>query len=423
MSHTCLIFFVLGTEQGESRPARLLHRYESRVHDWLHLAQPGYCDGTDYLPDVVSQRKCEQGNLGGWRLTAAQARSWVDAVTICQQRCTMCANCNFISVSLEQRDCSWFRKCDPARLHAEAPSPAIALSFRSAHANVHARSQSVRKVWSGIQQAYSTVCRTHGGGFGFPGGPLHGAFNARTQGDIYQFGVAQGYSLRSLLEIFPDKKAWAFDTFSGMPNPENGEATFQVTWQRGAFNSGTSREQAARLPLLGRLADRVGAVVGRFQDSLTPTLAKSRGMSPAAYVDIDSDLYSSAFHALDWMFREGLITQGTVVGYDDYWDLACKHGSHHVELYGEAKAHAQMAEKYNVTFECVCGPCAPLPPRGRAPASMYPWGWRTYFVVVGFGRAASGLTLPMADARDFVLAHPPCRGLWDRNSSHWLNIV
>jgi len=190
-------------------------------------------------------------------------------------------------------------------------------------------------------------------------------------------------------------------------------------------------------------------------------------MGPALYVDIDADLFSSTWTALDWLFREGLMKPGTVIGYvlylhhlpaaqpttqaaclnagahshrhvrihtlhvrfsfslaqDDFWDLACKHKSPHIERYGEARAHAKIAAKHLVTFACICGPCGPLPPRGDAPSAMLPWGWRTYFVVVSIGtQASSGLTISMADANEFIHYSPTCRGLWDRNSSHWLGL-
>jgi len=154
-----------------------------------------------------------------------------------------------------------------------------------------------------------------------------------------------------------------------------------------------------------------------------PGLAALRGMGPALYVDIDADLFSSTWTALDWLFREGLMKPGTVIGYDDFWDLACKHKSPHIERYGEARAHAKIAAKHLVTFACICGPCGPLPPRGDAPSAMLPWGWRTYFVVVSIGtQASSGLTISMADANEFIHYSPTCRGLWDRNSSHWLGL-
>ena len=63
---------------------------------------------------------------------------------------------------------------------------------------------------------------------------------------------------------------------------------------------------------------RVQAIKGRFQDSLVPGLAALRGMGPALYVDIDADLFSSTWTALDWLFREGLMKPGTVIGYVHY---------------------------------------------------------------------------------------------------------
>lgn len=245
------------------------------------------------------------------------------------------------------------------------------------------------------------------------------AFEALEAGDVYQFGVAEGYSLRGLVQVY-GRQTWAFDTFAGMPDPEHGEPTFERHWRRGAFRP--HKNTAIELPLLGTLASKVKTIVGPFKESLKPGMAASYGMRPAVYLDIDADLYSSALTALDWMFAEGLVVKGTVIGYDDYWDLACKHRSANIERFGEARAHAEIAAKYNVTFRCICGPCARLPSRGEAPAPLNPWGWRAYFVVVGFGEAFSGVTISDADAKDFVESHAPCRGLWDRASIHWLGI-
>jgi hypothetical protein len=355
----------------------------------------------------------------------AQSKSWVDAILICQQRCSVCRRCHFLSVSLEQRDCSWFHHCDVTKLKIGEPSAAVAQSFKTASSTL-TRSMLDVKAWTGVMQSHNIMCKTFGGGFGVPSGPLRGQFKPREAGDIFQFGVAQGYSLRSLLQIFPEKRAWAFDTFAGMPKPDKGERTFESHWRQGAFRSARKTvEQAARLPLLGALNDRVQTIVGPFKTSLFHGLAKERGMLPAAYVDIDSDLYSSAWAALDWLFSEELIVAGTVIGYDDFWDLSCKHKSPAVEQYGEARAHYEISRKYAVVFKCVCGPCASLPPRGDAPASVYPWGWRAHFVVVSVGEfeGRSGVAISNADAQDFVENHPTCRGLWDTNSSHWLSIL
>ena len=409
-----------------AEPARPPPSYQSRITQWLQTSSTGYCNGTDY-DDISADTSCKYGDRGGWGMLPAQTKTWIDALTVCQQRCEVCRGCNFLSLSLDMRDCSWFRSCDISALHTVSPSVAIASSFRSAPSGKPLRTPLARprnpQHTGRTLHRHNLVCRTLGGGFGVPSGPLRISFSPLEKGDIYQFGVAQGYSLSQLLKIHDGRRAWAFDTFSGMPDPEKGEPTFHVTWRRGAFNSMASARRAARLPLLGNLISKVHTVVGRFQESLTPGLAAQLGMSPAVYVDIDADLYSSAMVALDWMFQEDLIKVGTVIGYDDYWDLACKNGSSKVERYGEAKAHVEISIKHKVQFQCVCGPCGPLPSRGDAPVSLRPWGWRTYFVVLGFGTADAGITMPHADAAEFVNFHPTCRGLWDRNSTHWLGVV
>ena len=66
-------------------------------------------------------------------------------------------------------------------------------------------------------------------------------------------------------------------------------------------------------------------------------------MRPARYVEIDCDLYSSTVQALTWLFEEGLIVEGTVLGYDDFYAGGAD---------GEKKAHHELMRKYRVKLEC-----------------------------------------------------------------------
>lgn len=286
--------------------------YHTRVTRFLQEAQPGFCAGTDDAGEIVNAARCETAGKGNWALMRSQVKSWETAVATCQQRCSLCKNCHYLSISLDQRDCSWFRHCDLSKLHTRDPSVAIAGSFKSAASGVARRAPlSTARSWTGALQEHNLLCRTHGGGFGVPSGPLRVPFTPKEEGDVYQFGVAEGYSLRNLLTIMPTRTAWAFDTFAGMPDADRDEPTFDVHWRRGQFKPGgraSTPDQAARLPLLGpALNARVRTVVGPFKHSLVTGLAGRRGMRPAAYVDIDSDLYSSARQALTWLFDEKLI--------------------------------------------------------------------------------------------------------------------
>jgi hypothetical protein len=45
-------------------------------------------------------------------------------------------------------------------------------------------------------------------------------------------------------------------------------------------------------------------IKGFFSDSLTPTLAKERGMQPALLIDVDVDLYVSCVQCMEWMVQQ-----------------------------------------------------------------------------------------------------------------------
>ena len=71
--------------------------------------------------------------------------------------------------------------------------------------------------------------------------------------------------------------------------------------------------------LASELGGRVEWIKGFYNETLVQSLPGSKGMKPAALIDIDSDLYISAYEALDFMFSAGLVRIGTVIGYDDFW--------------------------------------------------------------------------------------------------------
>ena len=139
-------------------------------------------------------------------------------------------------------------------------------------------------------------------------------------GDVYQFGVFTGASLRSLARHYRGARLWAFDTFSGMPKvSDHTEGSYIKAWGPGAFNAaGSSRDKVKRLQEeFGAQGHNVSFIVGTYSVSLTTQLPQAMGMRPAMYVDIDCDLYASTLEALDWMLAHNLIIAGTVLGYDD----------------------------------------------------------------------------------------------------------
>jgi len=210
-----------------------------------------------------------------------------------------------------------------------------------------------------------------------PGGSLHATDISPLQnGDVYQFGVARGRSLKKLVHIF-NETTWGFDTFTGMPRESRGSPTISI-WSEGHFSPGG---RLANVSLARAIGGRLKWVIGDYEDTLTMTLANDQSMKKARYVDIDCDLYRSTLRALHWMFKNELISIGTIIGYDDFWDLPCSMrsslSSRHPFRSGEAKVHYEVTNQYKVRFRCICGPCQPMPVTVLAS----PHSWRTYFIV------------------------------------------
>lgn len=261
-----------------------------------------------------------------------------------------------------------------------------------------------------------------------PGGELaaHPPIVALADGDVYQFGVARGRSLAKLLALFGNASTtWGFDTFTGMPRETRGEPTLGI-WGRGHFSAGGPAAANASRARAVAAGAKLHWVVGDYATSLTPTLAHERAMRPARYVDLDCDLYRSSHLALHWVFASGLATVGTVIGYDDLWDLPCArgpalaptdYGGRHVLAVGEGKAHAEVAARFGVRFRCVCGPCMPMPPR----ALLDHASWRAYFVVESVCNTAecvpdTGFSMTDAQAQQFWTQNARCKEVRRRHA-------
>ena len=178
--------------------------------------------------------------------------------------------------------------------------------------------------------------------------------------DVYEFGVFTGFSLVTIGNIFVDldmpvRNLFGLDSFQGLPNEaENSE---QLEWAEGNYNSMDHFEQPTVEECMQavdqywrsacRLNTKLKLIPGFYNDSLTEQAIVEHDMGPAIYVDIDCDLYTSSYTALDFMFKHKLIQPGTIIGYDDWGGTP----GYAYGLNGESKAHKQICEKYNVECE------------------------------------------------------------------------
>ena len=140
-------------------------------------------------------------------------------------------------------------------------------------------------------------------------------------------------------------------------------------------------------------------------------------MRPAAYVDIDCDLFGSSMAALSWLVQSGLIVPGTLIGYDDWWTVPCV-GQHSdpeglargrlPSAEGEWRAHVEMARRFGVSLVCVAGPCR-YPPRGFAECGLFNAVAPVFLVrSVGGATADAGVRLSPREMRH-MLSRPLCR--------------
>ena len=79
-----------------------------------HLHE-GYCDTTGFN----NVGACQHDDKGSFGEILAGMRSWTAAFARCRERCLGCERCNYVSLSIQWNDCSWFESCDLTALHTE----------------------------------------------------------------------------------------------------------------------------------------------------------------------------------------------------------------------------------------------------------------------------------------------------------------
>ena len=181
--------------------------------------------------------------------------------------------------------------------------------------------------------------------------------------DVYQFGVYTGGTMAGQVIYFrllgiKFGNHWGFDSFVGLPPEAAGVKIMTKNWLPGAY----SAADALRTWSWPRLAaglhkrinrskaeGRVELVRGFYNETLTPSLAKERGMQPAMYVDVDADLYLSAMQCMQWLFCSGLVRAGAMTGtvfrHDDWGGP-----TNAAELVGENRAHREITVQHKVTW-------------------------------------------------------------------------
>lgn len=174
--------------------------------------------------------------------------------------------------------------------------------------------------------------------------------------DLYEFGVMTGGSLLEILSTCHcPRKVFGFDSFEGLP-PEPNDPFNSLEWTPGMFSSdkyfNTTPDNAMKM-----VQDRISVchsdiilIKGFYCDSLKDDIVLRHDMKPAQLVNIDVDIYTSCYEALDFMCRNNLVVPGTIIRYDD-WGGSLMNAPEFMT--GESRAHKEILEKYSLTATCL----------------------------------------------------------------------
>ena len=173
--------------------------------------------------------------------------------------------------------------------------------------------------------------------------------HSAVEGDIFEFGTHTGRTARVIamaMKLYrADKTLHLFDSFEGMPESHDpadldNEHVKLGVWGKGQLK-GVSPEQLRRM--CAKFVDTkfIKIYEGWFSD----TLGKIPKGNRISMLHVDSDLYSSAFEVLDFVFKNNLISEGALIFFDD-WD--CNRASN---VHGERKAWREITERYGISSE------------------------------------------------------------------------
>lgn len=130
----------------------------------------------------------------------------------------------------------------------------------------------------------------------------------------YSYWLAKACSMG---RVAKKRKLYAFDSFHGLPELENGDRlTGYGVFKRGQYSFSQKQVEAA-LRKGGVNLDDLVIVSGFYEDSLGPLTAQMIGDQMATVIHIDCDLYSSAVRVME--FVTPFIQDGTILVFDDFY--------------------------------------------------------------------------------------------------------
>ncbi len=126
------------------------------------------------------------------------------------------------------------------------------------------------------------------------------------EGLVMEFGVFEGKSINDIARVWTDQQVYGFDSFEGLPEDWDMGDGVVFTKDR-FFNAGG---------VLPDVPDHVTLIKGFFDASLPGWWNANK--NPISFLNIDSDLYSSAIFILETL--NDYLLPGAIVRFDELCD-------------------------------------------------------------------------------------------------------
>jgi len=166
--------------------------------------------------------------------------------------------------------------------------------------------------------------------------------DARVEGSYLEFGVFTGRAFTDAFHAaqkhkkLHSMKFYAFDSFEGLPEPEETYADGTGRYRKGEYACGIDKFKE-NISNNGVDLNKVTCVAGWYNEVLNEEMRKSLPIKKAAVVYIDCDLYESTVSVLN--FITDYIQDGTVMIFDDWYSYKGRLDR------GEARAFGEWLKK------------------------------------------------------------------------------
>ena len=164
-----------------------------------------------------------------------------------------------------------------------------------------------------------------------------------------EFGVMSGNSILDFYSAYKtngiNSNFFGFDSFLGLPEEKQDKHS---PWRTGQFTT-----YGKVHPALFSNED-INIIDGWFSDTLNQSLLSRFENKKIGIAHIDCDIYTSTIEVLEFIIKNNLLCDGSILLYDD-WGAYLSSGltKEYENSVAEARAHKEIVEKYNLDFELV----------------------------------------------------------------------